>query len=432
MSRTVALTLLLFAVAPQAAEIDTATLRMNLGYGYGQDDSSSMLGLIELVPELDVTFGPDARLVTSARIRLDSEDDLEPGRPNLASYAGASRPVTLGDAGTAELRDFFVEWQRENATFRLGKQQIVWGRLDGIKVLDVVNPQEFREFILDDFGDSRIGLWSAYADVTLGSWRAELALLPDATRHAIPDTDAWFELTAPRFRFGSPFGAPTPPVDVEPAGHTVDDAAAGLRLSRRVGRFDFSAVAYTGQDHEPLGRLVDRDGVTRVERFAERRELYGLGMERSFGRFVLRGEYALQPGRAFNLRDPHSLAFVELDQHRAALGLDMDAPLGLFINAQYLVDLVSDAPVGLVRPARDEITTLFVRRSFGYDKLALELRWYHSVHDSDDMFALGIDYLLAGNTVLSLGAERFSGTPDGLFGQFDRKDRITLTLGFTF
>ena len=74
------------------------------------------------------------------------------------------------------------------------------------------------------------------------------------------------------------------------------------------------------------------------ERAWTERELYGLGMERSFGWLVLRGEYALQPGRAFNLRDPHSLAFVELDQHRAALGLDFDAPLGLFINAQYLVD----------------------------------------------------------------------------------------------
>jgi hypothetical protein len=75
------------------------------------------------------------------------------------SWSPASRPSTTtrrcrqtdhpGRIGTLELRDLYYE-HRLDRSVRLGKQQIVWGRLDGVKILDVVNPQTFREFILDD------------------------------------------------------------------------------------------------------------------------------------------------------------------------------------------------------------------------------------------------------------------------------------------
>lgn len=430
--KLIPLLVLLIAARTPAAGIDDASLGLELGYGYGLEQESSMLGLLELVPALDFSLGEKTALVTSARIRVDAEDELEPGRPALDSYAPWSRPATLGDAGTAELRDFYFEWQGRRSLFRLGKQHIVWGRLDGIKVLDVINPQEFREFILDDFGDSRIGLWSAYLDVARGGWRTELVLVADATRHAIPAAGAWFELTAPRFRFGAAPGEPSLPVLIEEAGHLAEDGAAGLRLSRRLGRFDVAVVGYTGQAHEPLGRLVENEGTTAVERFGERREVFGFSAERGFGRAVLRAEYAFQPERFFNTRSETALDVTRLDQHRAALGLDIDGPFGTFINAQYLVDAVREAPGELVRPDRDEIATLFLRRSFGYDRLTVEARWYHSLRDSDDILSFGIDYLLGTHATVTLAADRFSGTPVGLFGQFDRQDRVTLTLGFTF
>jgi len=51
----------------------------------------------------------------------------------------------------AELREFYLETDWGKSYFTFGKQQVVWGKADGLKVLDVVNPQSFREFILEDF-----------------------------------------------------------------------------------------------------------------------------------------------------------------------------------------------------------------------------------------------------------------------------------------
>ncbi|HFB63959.1 MAG TPA: DUF1302 family protein [Aeromonadales bacterium] len=53
---------------------------------------------------------------------------------------------------------------------RLGKQQIVWGRTDLFRVLDVINPVDFsRNNIYDELEDIRIPLWSAAAEWQFGA-----------------------------------------------------------------------------------------------------------------------------------------------------------------------------------------------------------------------------------------------------------------------
>lgn len=60
---------------------------------------------------------------------------------------------------------------------RLGKQQIVWGRTDLFRVLDVINPVDFsRNNIYDELEDIRIPMWILQTEYRLGSSR----LLDDA------------------------------------------------------------------------------------------------------------------------------------------------------------------------------------------------------------------------------------------------------------
>ena len=420
------------AAGPAAAEIDSLSVAFGLTYGYGGETNVSMQGELEIVPAIEVKLTQRASLIGSARIRIDEHDELEPGRYSFNTYSKASRPANLGDAGSAEARDLYLEFRSEKGLTRLGKQQIVWGRLDGIKVLDLVNPQDFREFIIDEFGDSRIGLWSAYFDYSLGGWRAELAVVPDATGHAIPESGAWYELTAPRFRFGASPGQATLPITTAVPELSLDGTAVGLRLSRRIGSVDFSTVAYSGTDPEPLGRVATVGGETVVERFYERRDAFGFSFDLGLGSAVVRAEYAYQPERVFNARSNDQLTTIALDQHRGAIGLDVDAPLGVFVNIQYLADTIADAPPDLVRPASDRIGTLYLRRTFAYDALALEARWYYSFTDEDQLASVGIEYALNDNTSVKLSAEYSSGAPAGLFGQFADRDRITVNLSHTF
>ncbi len=412
-----------------AADSISLTMPLGMAYGSATDSSDTVQGQLEGRPRLDVQFAPATSLVLSGRLRLDAEDRLEPGELTRDNYASLSRPIAFGSAGSLELRDFYLEHRTDRGIIRFGKQQIVWGRLDGLKVLDLVNPQDFREFILDDFDQSRIGLWSAYADYSFGPWRAELALVPDGTGHATPESNAWFELRAPRFRYGAPPDGASPPVTSLRPGHGINDAAAGLRLSRQFDLLDLSLVAYSGLDPEPLGRVLNT-GV--LERFYRRRGAFGFSAETAFGSLALRAEYAYQPKRVFNTRSPLGLGLQRLGQHRAGVGLDWNAPGDFFVNVQYLVDSVDDAPGDLVRPAKDRVATVFLRRTFAYDTLTASLRWYRSLEDRDHMASMTLEYDWTEETTLRISAETFGGSREGLFGQFSDRDRLTLGVEYTF
>ena len=415
-----------------AADQTEFQLDARLSYGYGKFSDSTMQTIVEATPEVRFEIAPSWRAEVSGRLRLDFEGKLEPGQARTDSYSRLSRPVVIDDLGSFELRDVFIERRLKHGVFRLGKQQIVWGKLDGIKVLDVLNPQNFREFILEDFGTSRISLWSAYLDVTKSGWRGELALIPDNTGHAVPAQGAWFELTASRYRYGSSSDDPAPATVTRRGSVSADTSAFALRVSRQFGALELGAMAYSGLDHEPLGRITGANGETVIERYYKRRDLFGISAETAFGAFALRAEVASQPGRTFNTRDPLALDTVKLDQLTAGIGLDIDGPLNTLINVQYVMDDVRRAPSTLVRPAEDRIVTVFLGRNFSYETVRVSARWYRSQELGDEMASVAIQYLPSDSTRLRLTYDRFSGNPNGVFGQFADKDRIALSLEHTF
>ena len=72
---------------------------------------------------------------------------------------------------------------------RLGKQQVVWGRADGIKLLDIVNPTDFRHFFQDDFEDSRITLWMATLETPVKEESSLELVVSQNREHFVPGLD---------------------------------------------------------------------------------------------------------------------------------------------------------------------------------------------------------------------------------------------------
>lgn len=426
-----ALILALCHPAPVAAEGEWRS-ELTAAGGVGLHDGGLVQLGVEAETEFALPFESRWQFEGSVRLRADAEDDLTPGRVDRGTYAPGSKPVALGDIGSLQLRDFFWTYRGEDYSLRLGKQQIDWGTLDGLKILDTVNPQDFREFILDDFTDSRIGLWSAHVETQLGGWRGEVAWIPDGTVHAIPRSGAWFELTAPRFRFGAPSGTPEPETITESRSHEFDQSAWAARISRQFGAWAVRGVAYSGIDFEPLGRVVGTAESPLLEQYHERRELYGLGADFSLGSVTLRGEYGFQPARMFNTRTANALSAQSLDQHRFAVGADINGPFETLVNVQYLIDHVNDAPATLVRPDTDQVVTVFVRRAFNYNRFVGRLRWYKSLEEDDALLGLSVEFETGANSRLAFHAESFSGTPVGLFGQFRDQDRATIAFNWSF
>ena len=108
------------------------------------DDGSTQKLETILQPELNVSLTSDSSLTGILRIRGDAEDKLEPGSPYQDNRSTASSSLYLGDNVDVELRELYIDSYFDDTLLRVGKQQVVWGQADGLKVLDVVNPQSYR------------------------------------------------------------------------------------------------------------------------------------------------------------------------------------------------------------------------------------------------------------------------------------------------
>lgn len=58
-----------------------------------------------------------------------------------------------------EVQELYVDIQQGSLFLRLGKQQVVWGESDGLRLADIINPLDFRwHYFLEDWQDIRQGL----------------------------------------------------------------------------------------------------------------------------------------------------------------------------------------------------------------------------------------------------------------------------------
>jgi len=68
------------------------------------------------------------------------------------------------------LRELYVDTatgEDDDVSLRIGKQQVVWGTADGMKLLDIINPTDYREMAQNTMDESRIPVWMLNAETDL-------------------------------------------------------------------------------------------------------------------------------------------------------------------------------------------------------------------------------------------------------------------------
>lgn len=68
------------------------------------------------------------------------------------------------------IRELYVDAKVDDWWFRVGKQQVVWGKTDFFRLQDIINPVDFgQHFFFDSFEDIRIPQWIATAQYRAGT-----------------------------------------------------------------------------------------------------------------------------------------------------------------------------------------------------------------------------------------------------------------------
>lgn len=397
------------------------------------EDGSLQKSTVTLTPEVRFGLLDRSRVTIIGRLRTDMKDTLEPGSPSGSTRATLSDRWHIADHLEAELREAYLDTEIGATYLRLGKQQIVWGQADGLKVLDVLNPQSFAEFILPDFEDSRIPLWSANAEIPVGDLTLQLVWIPDTTYDEIPELGSAFAFTSPLIVPTASPGTPITFAAPDKPTNALSDSDVGVKLSAFTHGWDLSLnYAYHYGDRPVVRRLFTSEGVT-IEQNYERSHLLGGTFSNVFGNITLRGEVGYATNRYFrtsNLQDNDGV--VRANEVSYVLGLDYAGVTDWFLSAQIFQSYLSSNAPGLVRDRLDTRMTFLARGNFLNEALQLEALLIQSLNDGDGLLQLALTYEWRSNIRLKAGSDLFYGKKDGLLGQFRERDRITFGVEVSF
>jgi hypothetical protein len=78
------------------------------------------------------------------------------------------------------LREAYIDTEAQDVAFRIGKQQVVWGTADGMKLLDAINPTDYTEMAQNQMEDSRIPVWMINAESDLAAGGSVQVVISEA------------------------------------------------------------------------------------------------------------------------------------------------------------------------------------------------------------------------------------------------------------
>ena len=402
-------------------------------WGVGIGGAPSQKLEVVALPELRWSLGAQSRLRAVGRIRADGYDRLEPGHPHPTEVSWQSRRGFAGDHVDFELRELTVETEWGRTWLTLGKQQIVWGQADGLKVLDLVNPQDFREFILDDFDDSRIPLWALNAEVPVGEATLQLLWIPDPSHHEFPDPGASFAFTAPRFLPPRIPGALPVVMETNRPRRLFSDSDAGARLQAFVSGFDLTLNYLYHTDDRPVFEADRRTpGLAVFTPRYRRTHVVGGTASSAFGDLTLRVELGWRSDRRLSVEDPRDRDLVgRSGEISYVLGLDWFGFRDSLISLQVFQSWLLRERAWL-RDRVDTNLTLLLRRELMNERLRVEAIWLHNLNDGDGLVRPKLSFEVRDDLRVWVGFDLFYGTRRGVFGEFDDRDRATLGMQWGF
>lgn len=405
--------LYLLSMPAQALNLEHVSV-VEVGAAYAHETGNWQKQVLLWRPEWLMRFESGARLTLRGQARLDAQDKLNPGQPDQPFRARYTQAGIPDDHVELELREFFLDNYVGDAFLSLGKQQIVWGQADGLRVLDVVNPLSYREFILPDIEHRRIPLWSALAEVPVQDWTAQVVWVPDATVTESTLPGAAYSLIP------DPFGGARLEVD---RPDSLADSDVGVRLSTFLNSWDLSLNYLYHTVDDPLVRF-DAGG-QRILAAYNRSHLVGGAASKPFGDITFRSEVGLESKKRFV--DEETGAVINTEVGSYVIGVDYSGLSDWFISAQFFQTYRFS--IDETDRASEEQATLLVRRTALNDALLLETLCIYDLSNRDSLIQLKAEYSMSTGVVLEAGTDLFFGEASGAFGRFHEESR--LMAGFT-
>jgi hypothetical protein len=386
---------------------------------------------LELELEGDLT--PGWRLHLAVNTRYDAVYQVN-GRPN---YSAA---VLNANESETEVRSAYLQGSPGSRfDLKLGRQILVWGKSDNLRVTDILNPLDLREPGIVDIEDLRLPVSMARLDYFVGDWGLMLAAIPEVRFSKLPPffVGDWGLMLAaiPEVRFsklppfGSDFyqGAAAPPPHQIPADGVANMQYA-LAANGIFSGWDLSfywADVYRDQSH-----LVTTG--TSAELRHSRINLVGAAANIALGNWLLKGEAAHLSGLRFS-----GLPALKRDRADMLFGIEYSGFDDTSISVERALRHLSGYDDNLAAAGYREHqwqTALRYQGDFLHARLKLTgvATYYGEALDQGGFLRLSGDYEMAEAQILTIGVIFYENGGAPPFSGIGGNDRLFAGYSFSF
>lgn len=328
----------------------------------------------------------------------------------------------------AMIREAYIDVGAGDWDFRLGRQHVVWGEMVGLFFADVVSAKDLRQFVLPDFDMIRIPQWAARAEYFSGDFHAEGVWIPAMTYDDIGKPGAEFY----------PFNPPAVPglqtvFTKEKKPTSLDDAGYGARLSWLKDGWDVSGFYYTANDASAtFSRQISPTTIT-YQPDHKRSHQLGATLGKDLGPVVLKAEAVYTRDKLFSTLDfADTDGLVKQNFLDYVVGLEWSFPQETRFNAQLFQRWFTNHDAGIVPDKFESGISLLVSTQALHPRLEPELLLISSLNRADWLAQFKLTWKMDGNWRLATGVDIFQGHNNGLFGTYDKNDRVYTEARYSF
>ncbi len=317
------------------------------------------------------------------------------------------------DSPAADIRELYFDIYTDNMDIRLGKQFVVWGVLEGMRLTDEINPMDFRELILLDLLDYRIPLWTAKVDYYSEEATWQFLWIPDLRFHKPAPRGSEWELLQ------------DVPGTTKPDSSKLRNTEIGIRYTKELLGAEVGLSYFYTWDDFPVVFRTSKIASTAEPTFFPtytRMNMYGLTFVKPVGGNILKGEFVYVPDKYFGLENDTDIdgdGYLDSDgilqkKHiRWGLGFDFNE-WGMDISPAISQWIILDYDPVLFQDEYDTSLALFIRKPMPEKSAVFQLLYINLLNAKESYIKPKIIFDVTDHFQLSVGLDIFYGTSSKL------------------
>jgi len=335
------------------------------------------------------------------------------------------------------MRELYLDLYFDNFDIRIGKQQVVWGKADGVFITDIVSPLNLTEFLLPDFDEIRTGVIATKVNYYFGNSTLEAILIPVFTpTERPPPGSIWY--IQPDFPV-----TPTWDFSREAITPSLESSEVFLKYTALTSAIDFEFMGTYTWDDNPTLHVQKEFGVDtstmqpiltvlNITPEHHRLAIGGGSFSSEIKGVILRGEAAYYNGKYFLTEDPlQPDGNIQKDYLHYLVGLDFNlGPVKL--SSQFIQQTILNYDDNILNEKSENTMTVLARYDMFRETLHLELFSYIGLTNEDALIRPKITYDFDDSFSILLGSNIFVGDEKGRFGQYGDNSMAYIKLKYSF